>query len=151
MKKFLFGLMTALTVFAACSKDDKDVQNITFEKTTYVGEVTVVEPYYVKSDVKVNVVPSAEAEGVLDIEMIRVNFAEAMKTEIDFTIPAVPYTVKDGVVSFGGEGIIPTVRGNEFPKFTVTGMTGTIKGDKIDFSLNFGTYPTKYTGTVISE
>ena len=149
MKKFLFGLMTALVVFSACSKEDDN--KVTLEANSYVGTVTVVEPPFTASDIKVSVTP-IEGTTTMDIKMFQIKFNERMPVTIDFTIPKASYTVSRDGVNFSGENIIPTMgAGYEKPEYTVTELKGTIKDGKIDFSLKFGSFPTKYTGTVISE
>ena len=149
MKKLVFGLMIALTVFAACSKDDDN--KVTLEASSYVGTVTVVEPPFTASDIKVSVTP-IEGTTTMDIKMFQVKFNERMPVTIDFTIPKASYTVSRDGVNFSGENIIPTMgSGYEKPEYTVTELKGTIKDGKIDFSLKFGSFPTKYTGTFISE
>ena len=150
MKKFLFGLMTALTMFAACSKDD-DNKDVTVEDNSFVGTVTVVEPHFTASDIKVSVTP-IEGTKTMDIKLFEVKFNERMPMTVDLTIPKVSYTVEGNTINFFGENIIPTMgAGYEKPDYTVTGLKGTIKDEKIDFSLNFGAFPTKYAGTVVSE
>ena len=149
MKKLVFGLMIALTVFAACSKDDDN--KATLEANSYVGTVTVVEPPFTASDIKVSVTP-IEGTTTMDIKMFEVKFNERMPITIDFTIPKASYTIEGDTINFFGENIIPTTgAGYEKPEYIVTGLKGTIKDGKIDFSLNFGAFPTKYSGTLAKK
>ena len=150
MKKLVFGLMIALTVFAACSKDD-DNKEVTVEDGSYVGTVTVVEPHFSASDIKVSVTP-IEGTTTLDIKMFEVRFSERMPKTIDFTIPKASYTIDGDTINIFGENIIPTMgAGYEKPEYTVTELKGTIKDGKIDFSLKFGSFPTKYSGTLAKK
>ncbi|MBQ3997094.1 MAG: hypothetical protein II637_03565 [Bacteroidales bacterium] len=150
MKKLVFGLMIALTVFAACSKDD-DNKEVTVEDGSYVGTVTVVEPPFSASDIKVSVTP-IEGTTTLDIKMFEVRFSERMPKTIDFTIPKASYTIDGDTINIFGENIIPTMgAGYEKPEYIVTGLKGTIKDGNIEFSLNFGSFPTKYSGTLAKK
>lgn len=152
MKKLLFGLMTALVVFSACSKDDdNNAEESNLSQTSYVGTITVEEPYFVKNDATINVIPSTEKEGILDIEMLRARFNERMQNEVDLTIPGISY-VKDGdKFILTVNDVDPTLKGNPFPKFHITNFNGTISGDDIEFTLYFGSYFTKYVGKVVKE
>ncbi|MBQ5528584.1 MAG: hypothetical protein IIU05_05995, partial [Bacteroidales bacterium] len=106
MKKLVFGLMIALTVFAACSKDDDN--KATLEANSYVGTVTVVEPPFTASDIKVSVTP-IEGTTTMDIKMFEVKFNERMPITIDFTIPKVSYAIDGDTINIFGENIIPTM------------------------------------------
>lgn len=66
---------------------------------------------------------------------------------MDVTIPAIPVTVSSTGISFSGTDIIPTAMGGPYEKYKVTNLSGSIVNGTINLSLNFGSYPTRYTGT----
>ena len=70
-----------------------------------------------------------------------------MPVTIDVTIPAGPVTVSTTGISFSGTDIIPTAMGGPVERYKVTNLTGSIVDGSINFSLNFGSYPTRYAGT----
>jgi hypothetical protein len=43
--------------------------------------------------------------------------------------------------------VVPKALGGDYPRYTVTNLTGKIVGNELTFSLNFGSYPTSYRGT----
>ena len=98
-------------------------------------------------DVKIDVV--YEAEGTLALMFNQVKFVPQMPVSLDVKVSGITYIDRDGVVTFSGENIVPTygLVNTEMPDYTVTGLTGTINGDVLSFSLNFGQVPTSYTGS----
>ena len=58
-----------------------------------------------------------------------------------------------GSISQGyrADGVVPLALNGPVERYMVTGLAGSIKGDEIEFSLNFGDFPTKYRGTKISQ
>ena len=71
---------------------------------------------------------------------------------MDVTIQSVPFvrSVENGVetVAFSGDNIIPFAVGAYQSKYIVTDLEGSIVGNRIEFSLNFGQYPTAYSGVM---
>ncbi|MGN1232633.1 MAG: calycin-like domain-containing protein, partial [Candidatus Cryptobacteroides sp.] len=89
-----------------------------------------------------------EADGTLSLMFNQVKFVPQMPVSLDVKVSGITYIDKDGVVTFSGNNIIPTygLVNTEMPDYTVTGLTGTISGNVLSFSLNFGAIPTSYTG-----
>ena len=103
-------------------------------------------------DVEISV--SYEEDGTLSLLFNQVKFVPQMPVSLDVKVAGITYIYKDGVVTFAGDGIVPTygVVDAEMPEYTVTGLTGTISGNKLRFSLNFGAVPTSYEGSqLLSE
>lgn len=86
-----------------------------------------------------------------DIIIYKIKFVPKMPVRIDVTIPAVKASQKDDEVLMSCNNVIPLALGGEYPKYNVTDFRGSLKGDVLSFSLNFGEYPTRFTGTRITE
>ena len=52
-----------------------------------------------------------------------------------------------GGYSFSCDNVVPLALGGEYPKYTVTALSGTLEGGNLSFGLNFGAYPTRFNGT----
>ena len=65
-------------------------------------------------------------------------------------IPDVTARVSGETVTFSGTDIIPLMYPArvEVDSYPVTGLSGTMDGEKLSLSLRFGDYPTTYTGTL---
>ena len=115
----------------------------------YVGTMTVLFlGSEVQSDnVKIDVV-YGEGE-TLTLKFNQVKFVPQMPVSLDINVAGVPYQKSEGIVSFSGTDIVPTygLVNTEMPNYTVTNLKGTIKDDVLDFTLNFGSIPTSYTGS----
>ena len=99
-------------------------------------------------DVKIDV--SYEEDGTLSLIFNQVKFVPQMPVSLDVKVSGITYIDRDGVVTFSGNNIIPTygLVNAEMPDYTVTGLTGTISGNRLRFSLNFGAVPTSYEGAL---
>ncbi len=140
-----FGLLMALV---ACGKIDTE---ITKETPKYVGSV-IVENDGPQTFGNVGVqVAFDDASGVMEMKILKVRFA-SMMPRMDVTIQSVPFvrSVENGVetVAFSGDNIIPFAVGAYQSKYIVTDLEGSIVGNRMEFSLNFGQYPTVYSGVM---
>lgn len=140
-------LLSVLMVAAvACGKKmDEPVPNV---KADFNGTVTVEYQGqdFDNENIKVNYTPSADGK-TADITIFQIKFVPQMPVTIDVTIPAVPVTVSSTGISFSGTDIIPTAMGGPVERYKVTNLTGNLVDGTINFSLNFGSYPTRYSGT----
>ena len=150
MKKFL--LMTALLVVAlSCGKQPQPQPAPVAISDSYVGTVTVVyqEENVENENITVDVT-AGEAEGTMDIQIYKIKFVPQMPVTIDVLLPGIPYERnEDGSIAFEADGFDPYSMGGPVARYHVTGLNGTIRDGKLDFSLLFGTYPTSFSGTVI--
>ena len=81
-----------------------------------------------------------------DIIIYKIKFVPKMPVRIDVTIPAVDVVKESDGVSFSCNNVVPLALGGEYPKYNVTSLSGTLAGDNLSFSLNFGEYPTRFKG-----
>ena len=71
-----------------------------------------------------------------------------MPVRVDVTIPG----LQEAAGSAPGETVLvcpdvnPLALGGEEPRYHVSGFRGTVSDDLLEFSLNFGQYPTYFTG-----
>lgn len=97
-------------------------------------------------DIKVAFLPSEDGTKA-DIIIYKIKFVPKMPVRIDVTIPAVDVVKESDGVSFSCNNVVPLALGGEYPKYNVTSLDGTLKGNSLSFSLNFGDYPTQFSGT----
>lgn len=150
MKKVLM-LLAAVALLVSCGKDNKDENPADeFAGATYSGTVSVVYKGETVETPNVTIDAMVEENATtMDLLFHQIQFVPAMPA-MDVMVPGIPFTIDAaGKVTFGGEDIIPTTYPNPMPveRYKVSGFTGTIEGDKISFSLNFGAIPTSYAGT----
>lgn len=69
-----------------------------------------------------------------------------MPVTIDVTIPSIEVSATKDGATLSCASVVPLAMGGEYPRYTVTDFTGSIKGDDMQFSLNFGDYPTVFKG-----
>ena len=73
-----------------------------------------------------------------------------MPVRIDVAIPDIQLQEgSDGVFTFSCTNVIPLALGGEYPRYTVTDLKGNVSEQHLSFSLNFGDYPTSFTGTLM--
>lgn len=142
-------VLLALAAFAllACNKNEPEILP-TPEMADYKGTVTVTyqgAPFD-NDDVEVNFTPSEDGT-TASITIFKIRFVPQMPVTIDVTIPDVGLTVTKEAIQLSCDNVIPLAMGGEFPRYTVTGLKGTVKDNELDFSLNFGDYPTSFKGT----
>lgn len=146
----IFAITLAMPLLSSCNDDD-DKETETTEESSYKGSITVT---YSGQDFKTDgIVVSVDPDDngtTLDIELLKVKFVPQMPVSLDIEIPDVSYTTaSDGTISFSAENIVPTCGGVEYPNYTETGLSGSIKNGTLAFSLKFGEFPTSYTGAKI--
>lgn len=150
MKKMFFAAALMLA-FIACGKDEKPVNPGQNEQTfpaDYTGTVTVIfnKEAFDNPDIKVTVRES-ETEGQLEIDMFQIRFVPTMPVTVDMTIPSVSYeALPDGSLSLSADDVDPLYLGKPMERYHVTGFTGKLDDKGLTFSLNFGSYPTSFTG-----
>lgn len=138
-----------LATVACGTKMEEPVPNV---EASYNGVVTVEYQGedYDNENIDVRYVPSEDGK-TADIIIYKIKFVPQMPVTIDVTIPGVPVTVTTTEISFSGNDITPLAMGGEYPRYQVTNLVGSIVNGTMAFSLNFGTAPTRFTGTLKAE
>lgn len=146
MKRILL-VFSALLAFVACNKNNEN-QPEPFSGASYQGTVSVTYQGQDNDnpDIKVDVTKD-ETGNTLSITIYQIKFVPQMPVTVDVTIPGVAYSEKNGVVSFQGDNIIPLSGVVPVERYLVSGLSGTIQDKNCQFSLNFGSFPTRFTGT----
>ena len=152
--KQLFTVLLAAAgmLFVACDKDDnknEEPQNETLTNETFQGTLVVDQTdgsAYTQENVKVGCAITDTAGMVLTFN--QVSFSEKMPVKLDITIPHVEYTVNAGIYTLSGNNIVPLAMGGEFPKYTITNLSGTIQDGTLSVSMNCGSSPLKFTGRI---
>lgn len=140
----LFLALTALALLA-CNKKEPEV--IAPQTADYKGTVTVLyqgEPYD-NENIDVNFTPSEDGK-TASITIFKIRFVPQMTVTIDVTIPNVELTSTSQEITLRCDEVIPLAMGGEYPRYKVTNLTGVVKEGKLDFSLNFGDFPTSFSG-----
>lgn len=146
--------MISLTAIA-CDKDDepeKELPTPTPVQNSYLGTVTVDQndgTVFKQQNVEVKYDIADIAGSKLDIYMYKVKFAEGMPINLDMTIPAVDFTVSGERIDISGDGIVPLAMGGEFPRYTITDLSGTIENGTMSLSMTCGVFPLSYVGTAV--
>ena len=139
-----------VVALAGCAKLMPDTP-VDTEESDYVGTVTVIykdEPFD-NENIKVTFIPAAEG-GTASIKIHKIRFVPKMPVTIDVTVPGIT-TIKEGRNTLlSCDRCIPLAMGGEYPKYTVTDLSGEVAGDELSFSLNFGEYPTSFKGRLDS-
>ena len=141
----LSAIGAALVVLVSCHKTPQPTEipprNL-FQGTVSVDyEGGVVD----NPDIQVAYMPGQDGKEA-DIIIYKIKFVPRMPVRIDVTIPAVKVLEADEKVQLSCNNVIPLALGGEYPKYNVTDLSGTLEGDVLSFSLNFGAYPTRFTG-----
>lgn len=151
MKKLLFASLALVAIIL--NSCNSIIPNVNEVDGYYLGTVKVSEPEFVQENVKV-LIERDSVTGAQNIVMYKVRFSERMPVFIDMVIPAVDIT-KSGYIS--GDSIVPMLKsGAPYEKYIVTDLEGYVDKTKepatLSFSLNFGQYPTQFSGKwVIQE
>lgn len=148
----LFSALAALTTLlltCACEPLTKEEKA---RATEYVGTVTVEYKGETNKnpDIRVHYLP-ADDGGSARIVIYRIRFVPQMPVTIDVTIPDVSVTQNGQGFSLQADNVIPLALGGEYEKYRVTALSGTLTDNKLSFSLNFGEYPTSFTGTLTAD
>lgn len=149
MKLFnAFLIAAALTVAAACSKNEPEKIIETLTETVYSGTMTVVADGKdnVSENVNVNVNVSPQDDGTATIIFNKVKFVPQMPVSLDVTVPGVKCEIRENEIILSGNDIVPLAMGMPYAKYNVTSLTGKIVAGKLTISLNFGEFATSYVG-----
>ena len=153
MKQLFTVLIAAGMMFVACDKnDDKNETPETLTNQTYEGTLTVDQTdgtTYTQENVTVGFAITDTAGMVLTLN--QVSFSERMPVKIDMTIPHIEYTANGANYTLSGNNIVPLAMGGDFPKYTITNLSGTIADGALSVSMNCGGFPTKFSGSASKE
>ena len=143
--KCLFTALAALSLLA-CGKENPDSPTAA-ESIEYSGTVTVIyqEEPFDNEDIQVTYVPAEDGQ-TASITIHRIRFVPQMPVTIDVTIPDIALQASGEKTLLSCEKTIPLALGGEYPKYTVTNLEGEVLGNALRFSLNFGKYPTSFSG-----
>lgn len=146
MKKLLLFFAAMSLMVCGCEKESAN--DTDSKENRYSGTMTVVFKGETVPTEDVMIDVSYEEDGTLSLLFNQVKFVPQMPA-MDVKVSGITYIDMDGVVTFTGDDIVPTygLVNAEMPAYTVTGLTGTISGNALRFSLNFGACPTSYAGS----
>lgn len=163
MTRKIFLAVAVAATLAACNQNTPDNAtdqgNADFAKATYfeaLGMNTVPnvegenkdQPFRLDS---VRVEAIVVSNSTLDICLYGINFSSRMPVSIDMVIPGATYTRTIDKITISGENIAPTMGGNPFDKYMITGLSGYVTADSLVFSNNYGTYTgCSYAGKITS-
>lgn len=152
MTKKIFFVVAVAAMLAACNQNTPDnpteQNNAAFAKATYfeaLGMNTVPnvegenkdQPFQLDS---VRVEAKLVSDTTLDISLYGINFSSRMPVTIDMVIPDAKYTRTGDKITINGENIAPTMGGNPFDRYMITGLRGYITADSLVFTNSYGTY-----------
>lgn len=146
MKRLVLALAAALCL-AACVKDPEHDQ-YKGPYDVYVGTVKVDSKdgntYYNEN---IRVAWRTPAGSPAELAIYQIKFVPAMPVTINVTIPGVVATEQeDGSLRLDCPDVDPWALGGPYPKYRVSGFSGSIRGNKLAFKLLFGTTPTEFEG-----
>ncbi len=143
--KVLFAAFAMLAAIS-CGDSSKEDAPDPRENTQYKGTVSVLYNSEIveNPDVFIDYIPSEDGTKV-SLLFNKIRFVPAMPP-IDVTVPEIDVTVSSDRLLLSCDNIVPLAAGGEFPRYLVTGMRGSVVGDQMEFSLNFGSYPTTFSG-----
>lgn len=151
----IISFSLATIAFTSCNEDnskDSPLPEIDNSEVSYQGDVTVL--YKGENVVTNNVECSYHLinEAFLELTIKDIKFVPQMPVTVTPVISNIPYTkVIDGngnfIISFSADSIVPTIGNNPYETYTAKNIEGQIENSSIQFSLNFGAYPTSYHGT----
>ncbi len=152
--KFLALMCCAAFTFAACDNNDCEDCNPKqeTEETTFVGTMDVEQSdktIFSQENISVNYTKT-ENDG-MTLNFKQVKFAPNMPVSLDMEVKNIEYKEEDGVVVFSGNNIVPIAMGGEFPKYTITDLTGTISSGTINLSMICGVNPITYSGEISKQ
>ena len=147
MKRVL-SLLACAALLTACNqpKPEEPIQPVTGR---YLGVVTVEYSGSSFDNENITVVFQPSDDGkTASLEIQKIKFVPAMPVTIDVTIPDVGLHATTEEIEMSCAEVVPLALGGEYPRYTVTGLTGKILGEEMTFSLKFGDYPTSFRGTL---
>lgn len=150
MCKKLILIASMLLAVAGCSKSNVNEEKEAPRSSVYSGSLNVVAggKDNVTGGVEVNA--DIDKDGVLTLVFHKVKFVPQMPVSLDVTVPDVKYSrAADGSLLLSGDGIVPITMMQPYPKYTVTGLNGKMSDKALSISLNFGEFPTSYSGNVV--
>jgi hypothetical protein len=141
-------LFTAIAVLfmISCAKDIPNLPTAS-ESYDYTGTVTVIyqEAPFDNENIQVTYFPADDGQTAY-ITLHHIRFVPQMPVTIDVTIPDIALQASGEKTLLSCEKTIPLALGGEYPKYTVTNLEGEVLGNALRFSLNFGKYPTSFSG-----
>ena len=106
----------------------------------------VPKTYFDNENIKVDFIPSADGK-TADIVLNQIRFVPNMPVQIDVTVPGVTLQPGEKDIVLTCAEVVPKALGGDYPRYTVTNLTGKIVGNEMTFSLKFGDSPTSFRGT----
>lgn len=150
MCKKLILIASMLLAVAGCSKSNVNEEKVPPRSSVYSGSLNVVAGGKDNVTEGVEVNADIDKEGVLTLVFHKVKFVPQMPVSLDVTVPDVKYSREaDGSLLLSGDGIVPITMMQPYPKYTVTGLIGKMSDKALSISLNFGEFPTSYSGNVV--
>lgn len=150
MCKKLILIASMLLAVAGCSKNNVNEEKETPRSSVYSGSLNVVAGGKDNVTEGVEVNADIDKDGVLTLVFHKVKFVPQMPVSLDVTVPDVKYSREtDGSLLLSGDGIVPITMMQPYPKYTVTGLSGKMSAKSLSVSLNFGEFPTSYSGNVV--
>ena len=150
MCKKLILIASMLLAVAGCSKNNVNEEKEAPRSSVYSGSLNVVAGGKDNVTEGVEVNADIDKDGVLTLVFHKVKFVPQMPVSLDVTVPDVKYSREaDGSLLLSGDGIVPITMMQPYPKYTVTGLTGKMSAKALSVSLNFGEFPTSYSGNVV--
>lgn len=150
MCKKLILIASMLLAVAGCSKNNVNEEKEAPRSSVYSGSLNVVAGGKDNVTEGVEVNADIDKDGVLTLVFHKVKFVPQMPVSLDVTVPDVKYSREaDGSLLLSGDGIVPITMMQPYPKYTVTGLIGKMSDKALSISLNFGEFPTSYSGNVV--
>lgn len=150
MCKKLILIASMLLAVAGCSKNNVNEEKVSPRSSVYSGSLNVVAGGKDNVTEGVEVNADIDKDGVLTLVFHKVKFVPQMPVSLDVTVPDVKYSREaDGSLLLSGDGIVPITMMQPYPKYTVTGLSGKMSAKALSVSLNFGEFPTSYSGNVV--
>ena len=145
MCKKLILIASMLLAVAGCSKSNVNEEKEAPRSSVYSGNLNVVAGGKDNVTEGVEVNADIDKDGVLTLVFHKVKFVPQMPVSLD-----VKYSREaDGSLLLSGDGIVPITMMQPYPKYTVTGLSGKMSDKALSISLNFGEFPTSYSGNVV--
>lgn len=143
-KRILSILALAASLLLACNPLNEELSP---DAADYKGVVSVFYEgeWFNNENISVNINPSEDGK-TASVKIFKIRFVPKMPVRIDVTIPDIQLDATADGTRLSCDNVIPRALGGDYPKYRVTELTGTLSGDILEFSLNFGEYPTTFKG-----